>query len=1029
MTLLEKTRQLWRRSHAIKLATSLAMLVLCMLFLADLFSLRGNPFEERQTARKVVAESLTVQLSTMIGLSDKRAVQHALVEFVRRNDDVLAASLAESSGEVLAQSGELDLLRPNDSRSSATHMVVPIFDGENTWGYVRVAYEHISRLADDALYFSFLVCGAFLMFSVFLRRALLQIDPSQAVPGRVNSAFNLFTEGVVILDSNLRIMLGNQSAARMAGVPQEKLIGKLLDDWPWMKGQAWQSPWQTSFNTGMGVSDQNLYLNGGDGQRLIVVSCTLVGDEDPSRSGVMVTLNDMSAMQKKNRELSVTLHQLKKTQEHISEKNRELEALAWLDPLTGLLNRRKLMESFQNLFDEALESGQPLVCVMVDIDFFKAINDNYGHAAGDEVICAVSGLLKLVGEAKDIAGRYGGEEFVLVLPNTTLEHGAEMSELLRKEVQRLAEDVTVPVPRITASLGVSELIRGETPDSVNDMLERADRALYAAKESGRNRVVVHEPDTLAMLAASKAAHDEQQKASPARSSSDGVLAQTRTAAEAAIAEQMASAELSEPVQPSESDEALESSALLSRQADEVQAIVHRHKEEVAMLKSHDQMTRLPRRQLFMHAVENELLRAERMDRCMAIVSIEIKDLPRLLSTLGYQPCEMMIKEVLDRVQDELRASDVVTRINEAHSISHLADNEYGILLSDLDEPDQVLPIITRIRRVLQDPVVSEGKSIYPGFNIGVALYPDCGSLAHELLEAAVSARLEADSQPEKVAYHFASADMEKMSREYLQLESDLYQAVADRQFDVHFQPKFDLATRTIGSVEALVRWRHPTRGNVSPVDFIPIAETNGLISQIFHQVLDASLAQLVEWDRLGLDKISVSVNLSASQLRDADLVSHVLTALKRAELAPSRLEIELTETSIIQSPQRARIALGQLHDAGVSISMDDFGTGYTSLGLLAELPLDSVKIDRSFIVAMQTSERSRAIVESVINMAHTLRLLVVAEGVETNEQLTTLDALGCNEVQGYLISRPLAGPDITQLLERESRQQLQRLAI
>ncbi len=1019
MTLLERVRLLLRRSHAIKLATSLAMLVLCVLFLADLFSLRGNPFAERQMARKVVAESLAVQLSTMIGLADTRAVQHALMEFVRRSEDVLAASLTESAGDVLAEYGELNLLRPDDSRSSATHMVVPIFDGDATWGHVRVAYEHISQLADDALYFGFLVVGAFVMFSVFLRRALLQIDPSQAVPGRVNSAFNLFTEGVVILDSNLRIMLGNQSAARMIGVPPEQLIGKLLDDWPWMKGQAWQSPWKTSFNTGMGVSDQNLYLNGHDGQRLIVVSCTLVGDEDPSRSGVMVTLNDMSAMQKKNRELSVTLHQLKKTQEHISEKNRELEALAWLDPLTGLLNRRKLMDSFKALVDQAAESGQPLVCVMLDIDFFKAINDNYGHAAGDEVICAVAGQLKLVGEEKDIAGRYGGEEFVLVLPDTTLERGAEMAEALRLAVEQLADDVTVPVPRITASLGLSELMSEDLEaDSVNAMLERADRALYAAKESGRNRVVVHEPDTLAMLAASKAAHDERQKDKSVHGES--------------VESQALAADVSSEAgtdSPDRADAESEDSGQLAREADAVQAIVHRHKEEVAMLKSHDQMTRLPRRQLFMHAVENELMRAERMDRSLAIVSIEVKDLQRLMSSLGHHQCESMIKEVLDRVQDELRASDVVTRINEAHSISHLADNEYGILLSDLKEPDEALPIITRLRRVLTNPVECDGESIYPGFNIGVALYPDCGDMATELLESAVGARLEAASLPEKVAYHFASADMEKMSREYLQLESDLYQAVADHQFEVHFQPKFDLATRTIGSVEALVRWRHPTRGNVSPVDFIPIAETNGLIGQIFHQVLEASLAQLLEWDRLGLDKINVSVNLSASQLRDADLVSEVLMALKTADLAPQRLEIELTETSIIQSPHRARIALGQLHDAGVSISMDDFGTGYTSLGLLAELPLDSVKIDRSFIVAMQTSERSRAIVESVINMAHTLRLLVVAEGVETNDQLTTLDALGCNEVQGYLISRPLAGPDITQLLEREARHHSQRLAI
>ena len=313
-----------------------------------------------------------------------------------------------------------------------------------------------------------------------------------------------------------------------------------------------------------------------------------------------------------------------------------------------------------------------------------------------------------------------------------------------------------------------------------------------------------------------------------------------------------------------------------------------------------------------------------------------------------------------------------------------------------------------------------GQSVRLGFNIGIALYPDCGSSASDLLEAATSARVAASKLPEKISYLFASENMEKLSREYLQLESDLYVAVNEKLLEVYFQPKFDLATRTISSLEALVRWNHPTLGFISPAEFIPVAETNGLIRPIFTHVLECSLKQIQQWDALGFENLSVSVNLSASQLRDPALVRQVLTAVNTAGLSNKRLEIELTETSIIQSPERARVALGQLHDAGVTISMDDFGTGYTSLGLLAELPLDAVKIDRSFIVAMQTSERSRAIVESVINMAHTLRLRVVAEGVETNEQLGALDALGCNEIQGFLISKALPSDEVTTLLERES---------
>lgn len=1000
------------------------MLVLCLLFMADLLSLRGNPALERQEARRIIAESLAVQLSTLVSVADDRAVSHAMMEFVKRNEDVLAASLTQASGQVLAQHGQLDRLSLSSNRSTASHMVVPIFDGESTWGSVRVAYRPIGLLMDDFVYFSFLVAGAFLAFSVFLKRALLQLDPSRAVPVRVNSAFNLFTEGVVILDSNLRIMLTNQAAARMVKTPSDAQIGKLINDWPWVREDGWQAPWETAFNTGMAVSEQSLYLRNTDEERLIMVSCTLIGEEDPTRSGVMVTLNDMSAMQKKNRELSVINYQLKKSKESITQKNQELEALAWLDPLTGLLNRRKFLESFQGLLDDAVAHSRPLVCVMLDIDFFKAINDDYGHAAGDEVICAVAAQLKLASRDNDIVGRYGGEEFVVVMPDTPLSEGLEVAEQLRENILQLSDDITVPVPRVAASLGVADLLVDPTLNTTDALLDRADKALYGAKESGRNRVVAFDPDTLKLLAANKAAHDGRQVGTQKQGSSVSVVSEAGNSTVPAGQDKVLTEASSESPQ-----EVAIRERTLSEQADAVQAFVNKHKEEVEMLKSHDLLTQLPRRQLFMHAVENELVRADRLNRSVAIVSIEIKDLTRLISSLGHQQCELMIKEVIGRIQEELRASDVVTRINESHSISHLAENEYGVLLSDLSESDQALPIVTRIRRLLLDPLTSDGKTIYLGFNIGVALYPDCGKLAPELLEAAIGARLEAAKQPEKVAYHFASADMEKLSREYLQLESELYQAVSERQLEVYFQPKFDLATRTITSAEALVRWRTASRGYVSPVEFIPIAETNGLIRQIFHQVLEAALNQVVEWDTMNIGEMAVSVNLSASQLRDSDLVPHVLKALDKAGLAPHRLELELTETSIIQSPQRARIALGQLHDAGVTISMDDFGTGYTSLGLLADLPLDSVKIDRSFIVAMQSSERSRAIVESVINMAHTLRLLVVAEGVETNEQLTALDALGCNEVQGYLISRPLPGTEITQLLHREALHQAKRQVV
>ena len=257
------------------------------------------------------------------------------------------------------------------------------------------------------------------------------------------------------------------------------------------------------------------------------------------------------------------------------------------------------------------------------------------------------------------------------------------------------------------------------------------------------------------------------------------------------------------------------------------------------------------------------------------------------------------------------------------------------------------------------------------------------------------------------------------SDDYIRLEADLHDALEARALEVYFQPKFDLAERRVTGMEALLRWRHETRGFVSPSVFVAVAEANGLIGELSSFVLERTLEQIRLWHEMGFDDLRVSVNVSPMQLRAESLVDETLSGLRKAGVDGRQLEIELTETSVLDDPDAARRALETLRAAGVSVSMDDFGTGYTSLALLADLPLDTVKIDRSFVVAMGESERSRAVVESVITMAHALKLRVVGEGIETEEQLETLAGFGCDEIQGYLISRPLPADEITAFLVRE----------
>ena len=970
-----KLLEFWR-SRPLKLTLSILLLTISVLFTADFLDLRGEQRHGLREARKMVAEALAVQLSTLASVSDLNGIQLSVSALVERNPDVLAVSLNSVIGSKLAEYGDLTQLAVLSDSSTLNQMHVPIFSGNQDWGHLHIAFLPVNTLSYQLRYFGFVLAGCFLLYVLFLRKALVQLDPSQVVPGRVNSAFNMFSEGVIILDDKLRILLINDSAAQTIGKPAEQLVGHLLDEWPWQQPEDWQPPWTTTLHSGLKLSDQALHLQLDNGEtRVLVASCATVGNEHDGVRGVLVTLDDMTAIEQKNNDLAVTLRELRSSQESISRKNKELEALATQDPLTGLANRRALMSNFEDEYAKALRLPAPLSCIMLDIDHFKLINDTYGHGVGDEVICAVANTMVAECREYDTVGRYGGEEFVIVLPGLSTDEALEVAERIRLKVSLLSRNPAMPVDKLTASFGVNTVNPSTT--SVMQLIEQADEALYAAKQGGRNRVVSYDAQATKL--------DAQ---------AGNTLSDANT-----------------------------EDANLSRVI-ELEAMVRERSRDLEQMREYDPLTGIPKRTLFMQRIDTEVQRAERLKLNIGTMLLEIKDLNRIISTFGHQASDALVIEFVARLQEGLRSTDMVSEILDDHSMSLITTNEYGVLLSDLDDSAQAMPVITRLRRLLSMPFEIDNQKIYLGVNIGVSLYPQGGSNALELMESASQARAEAAMKPDKISHCFASASLEKVSREYIILEADLYEAYEKGQFELYFQPKFDLALRRINSMEALLRWHHPTKGFISPDDFIPVAEANGLIHDISDFVLNESLKQIKQWNSIGLGGLQVSINVSPVQVRDPKLVSNILAVMKRAGVSTSQIEIELTETSVFESPQRARVALSRMRDAGLSIAMDDFGTGYTSLGQLADLPLDVVKIDRSFVIAMGTSERSRAIIESVINMAHALKLRVIAEGVETNEQLALLAGLGCNEIQGYLISRPLPAREITAFLLQQDQKRL-----
>lgn len=955
-----RLQRAWR-SHVTRLAISLILLTFTVLFMADFLGLRGDIDSLQRQSRKIVAEALTVQLSTLASLSDHKAVQYALSEFVQRNEQIVAAGLDTVSGGTLASYGATELLDFHHTGSTATRMRVPILADGRAWGEVRIAFAPVYGNRIDLQYFGFILLGLVVSYFLFLRRALIQLDPSRVVPGRVNTAFEMFSEGVVLLDDQSRILLVNGAGEKILGDTSQNIIGKRLDNWPWQESEQAQPPWTSVLQTGVDIIDLPMHLKGTRRQSLMV-TCSMVGEGLQDVRGVMVTLDDVTEIEQKNLELSRSLRKLRDSQESITRKNEELRAQATQDPLTGLLNRRALMLELEREHANMQRNGNTLICLMIDIDHFKRINDTLGHGAGDEVICAVANSLVQQCRRGDVAGRFGGEEFVLVLPATDSIQAGEIVERVLNGIRALGRDVTVPVDSLSASIGYAEH-PGDDTDLVA-FLDMADQALYMSKENGRDRATLYDRQAVE-------AHRLAAREKPAQAT---IETQTRVI--------------------------------------ELEALVDQRNRDLKILREYDELTGVPKKDLFVNALEREMKRSRRFNSSIGILSVEIRNLNRIIGSFGHTACDQLVRDFVTRLQDGLRSSDLVAVIDDEYSVSRMAGNEYGVLLTDLEQSNQVLPVITRLRRLLVAPFEIDGDRIHLGASIGISLYSGDEETASQLVEQAMQARQLAAATNEKVSHSFATDHLDAMSRNYIALESDLYEAVERGEIELHFQPKFDVARRLVSGLEVLARWNHQERGYISPADFIPIAENNGLIHDIFALVLDKTLRQLNTWRNQGLVPIRVSINISPSQLREPMLVSNILTAISAANVPAAQIEIELTETSIIESPQRARIVLGQLRHAGLSVSMDDFGTGYTSLALLAELPLDAVKIDRSFIIAMSESERSRTIVESVISMAQTLKLWVVAEGVETEEQLAILTRLGCNEIQGFLISRPLPANEI-----------------
>ncbi|HEX5538163.1 MAG TPA: EAL domain-containing protein [Methylophilaceae bacterium] len=417
-------------------------------------------------------------------------------------------------------------------------------------------------------------------------------------------------------------------------------------------------------------------------------------------------------------------------------------------------------------------------------------------------------------------------------------------------------------------------------------------------------------------------------------------------------------------------------------------------ETILRLAYFDQITELPNRARFQELIEEAVASAQSEQRPIALLLMDLDRFKDVNDTLGHDRGDSLLKQVGMRLQDALLAPNIVAR---------MGGDEFGILLPQLEAVEEVRGIIKKIQEFLAPPFIIDGIPISVEASIGIAIMPEHAENSHMLLQAADIAMYRAKQMASGYAIYETKYNLH--SPEQLGLMAELREAIEQNQLLLHFQPKLDLKTKRIGGVEALVRWQHPRLGLLYPDKFILSAEQTGLIGPLTRWVLLAAL----RYCQTNKEKdLQVSVNLSARSLHDARLLKMIAEVLKLTGARPEQLMLEVTESAIVLDPIRAEETLVALSRIGVGLSIDDFGTGYTSLASIKHLPINEIKIDRSFIVNMLTDNKDAMVVRSVIELGHNLGLTVVAEGIETQELLDALITLGCDEIQGYFICRPQA---------------------
>jgi diguanylate cyclase (GGDEF)-like protein len=458
------------------------------------------------------------------------------------------------------------------------------------------------------------------------------------------------------------------------------------------------------------------------------------------------------------------------------------------------------------------------------------------------------------------------------------------------------------------------------------------------------------------------------------------------------------------------ERALKHSELLKekrRYKEQLEELLQQRTAEVDWLAYYDTVTQLPNRAVFEERLTQACSIAKSTGQSLGVLFISLDQFKKVNDSLGHGPGDSLLREFAERLKSCISKSDTVARFG---------NDEFALLKTQIDGNNEVIETIGALSEVLKFSFDLPGHEVYATASVGVSMFPIDGENCQTLLKNAGAALYKA-KKAGGANHQFFTADMHDLATRRLALETNLRRAIQNEEFLLHYQPRVSVDSLAITGVEALVRWQHPQLGLVSPSEFIPLAEDTGLIVPIGEWVLRRACEQNRRWQDEGFAPIQMAVNISGRQFHDRDLSQTVIRILNESGLAPHHLELELTESSIMQNAEFAASVLTRWKNMGINISIDDFGTGVSSLASLKRLPIGALKIDQSFVRDATADPDDAAIVMAIITLAHNLRLKVIAEGVETEEQLRFLQLLRCDEIQGYFFSKPLPADTLVALFD------------